>query len=161
MRKKDFLDKILVPLDGSKGGEAVIPYIEELASRLKIEVTFLQAMELDYMVTSETQLRQLESLRASAQEYIDSMAARFKQKGITAKAEVREVRSESGGGVDEEIIKLANEINAYFVAMSTRGRSASDERPGEQSVTKLGSVAEKMVQSGNIPLFLVKPRAVK
>lgn len=159
MREKDLLDKVLVPLDGSKGSEAVIPYIEELASKLKMEVTFLQALELSYYVTSETQLKQLDTLRASAQVYIESMAARFRQKGISAKAEVREI-SQGPTGTAEEIMKVANEIQADIVAMSTRGRGSSEERPGER-VESLGSVAEKMVNSGNTPLFLVRPEPKK
>ena len=35
LREKGILNKALVPLDGSKESEAVIPFIGELASRLK------------------------------------------------------------------------------------------------------------------------------
>lgn len=155
MREKDILDRVLVPVDGSKKSEAVIPYIEELASKLKIEVTFLQAMTPDYGITSEEQLRRLQNLRASATDYIQNMAAHFNHKGITARAVFRELVLDSTV-VAGEIIKLGNEIHADIVAMSVQGRSELEENPGE-SVTSLGSVAEKMVHSGNIPLLLVRP----
>jgi nucleotide-binding universal stress UspA family protein len=159
MREKDILDKVLVPLDGSKASEAVIPYIEELASKLKIEVTFLRALTPDYLITSETQLRELESLRASARDYIENMATQFRQKGIAAKAEYREVMIDPTGAAGE-IMKLADEIQADVVAMSTRGRSEFESGPGERVLETLGSVAEKMVHAGNRPLLLVKPRTV-
>lgn len=152
MRERDLLDKALVPLDGSERSEAVLPYIGELASRLKMEVTFLQALTPDYLVTSVSQVRQLESLRESAQDYIENTAAQFRKKGIAAKAEYREVKLEAAG----EIMKLGDEIQADIVAMSTRGRSEFESRPGEW-VSSLGSIAEKMVHAGNRPLLLVKP----
>jgi nucleotide-binding universal stress UspA family protein len=156
MRQKDKLDKVLVPLDGSKKSEAVIPYVEELASKLKIKVTFLQAMVPDYGITSEDQLRRLQTSRASTQDYIENMAARFRQKGIVSRAEFRELLLDPTG-VAAEINKLADGIQADLVVMSTRGRSEFDLRPGEEEIERLGSVVEKVVHSGNAPLMLVKP----
>ena len=68
VREKGILHKALVPLDGSKASEAVIPYIEELASKLEIEVTLLHMLALDYHIFRETQLKQKESVRASAKD---------------------------------------------------------------------------------------------
>jgi len=44
MREKGILNKVLVPLDGSKQDETVIPYIEELASKLEVEVILFQVL---------------------------------------------------------------------------------------------------------------------
>jgi nucleotide-binding universal stress UspA family protein len=157
MREKDILDRVLVPLDGSRKSEAVIPYVEELASKLKMEVTFLHAMPPDYGFTSEEQFRRLRTLRASSKDYVEKMAVRFKGKGIATKAVFKEAWLESTA-VAGEIIKLANEIEADIVAMSVQGHSALMAlTPGEEGVQILGSVAEKMVHSGNIPLLLVRP----
>jgi nucleotide-binding universal stress UspA family protein len=155
MRQKDKLNKVLVPLDGSKSAEAVIPCVEELASKLKITVTLLQALAPDYGIISERQLKKFESSRASAKDYIGNMAARFKQKGIRTRAVLREVML-SPTEVAEEIMRCANAIQADLVAMSMQGRSASEERPSEY-VENLGSIAEKIVHLGNTPLLLVKP----
>jgi nucleotide-binding universal stress UspA family protein len=157
MREKDILRKVLVALDGSKESEAVIPYVAELASRLKLKVTFLRVLTPEWLVTSETRLREIESLRASAQDYIENMAARFKRKGIAAKAEYREAMPPKGAA--DEIMKLADAMKADMVAMSTRGRSEFEETPGEW-VLSLGSVAEEMVHTGNRPLLLVRPKTV-
>jgi nucleotide-binding universal stress UspA family protein len=156
MRKKDALNNVLVPLDGSKKSEGVVPFIEELASRLKARVTLLQALTPDYGVTSGKQLEQLESARASAQEYIENIASRFRQKGIAAKTILGEVALDPTE-VAREITRYADETRADLVAMSATGRSASNRAPRDEYAESLGSIAEKIVQSGNTPLLLVKP----
>ena len=157
MREKDTLDRVLVPLDGSRKSEAVIPYVEELASKLKMEVTFLHAMPPDYGFTSEEQFRRLRTSRASSKDYIETMAVRFKARGIATKAIFKEAWLQPTA-VAGEITKLANEIQADIVAMSVQGHSEfMGLTPGEEGVQILGSVAEKMVHSGNIPLLLVRP----
>lgn len=41
-------EKILVPLDGSRVGEAALPYVEELATKMmpgtRVEVTLIQVL---------------------------------------------------------------------------------------------------------------------
>jgi len=156
MREKEILDKALVPLDGSKESETVIPYIEELASKLKIELTLLRVLAPDYdYVSGAVQAEELTSLKISAQAYIEKMAAQFKQKGIAAKAKYREVRLSTIGAAGE-IMELADETQADVVAMSTRGRSGAEVRLGEFGWS-LGNVAEKIVHAGNTPLLLVRP----
>jgi nucleotide-binding universal stress UspA family protein len=137
VREKDILDKALVPLDGSKESEAVIPYIEELASKLEIEVTLLHMLAPDPYIYSEMQFT-MESLRASARDYIERVAAQLKQKGIAAKGEFREVML---GTEAERIIEFADEIHADVVAMSTHGRSGIGR-------WAFGSVADRVLHEG-------------
>jgi len=151
VREKDMLDKVLVPLDGSKEGETVIPYIKELASKVKAEVTLLYVMAQAYhLYTSENgavqvpyRQEEMEPLKASAAGYLEKMASGLKDKGITAIAEIRV------GSAAEEIIKLADETRADLVAMSTHGRSGI-------SRWAFGSVADKVLHAGNTPLLLVR-----
>lgn len=84
-------EKILVPLDGSELAEVALPYAEELASRLKTEVTLFHMLAPDYYIYSEAQSKQIESLRASVNNYIERVAAQLKQKGIVAIAKFTEV----------------------------------------------------------------------
>ncbi len=127
VREKGILNKALVPLDGSKEGEAVIPYIEELASGLKAEVLLLQ----------------VGPSKADTEDYLEKVSDRLKSKGITTRFEVRV------GDAAGEIIKLADELNADLVAMSTHGRSGIGR-------WALGSVAERVLNAGNTPLLLVR-----
>jgi nucleotide-binding universal stress UspA family protein len=151
MLEKGALNKVLVPLDGSKESEAVIPYIEDLASRLGAEVTFLQVVAVLYHVyvsgDAPAQVpyteEEMKPLKASAKSYLEKVSSGLKGKGVTTKHEVRV------GGAGHEIIKLADEINADVVAMSTHGRSGVGR-------WVFGSVAEKVVRSGNTPVLLVR-----
>jgi nucleotide-binding universal stress UspA family protein len=148
VREKGAVNKVLVPLDGSIRGEAAIPYVEELAAKLKAEVTLVQVVPPIYLTPNTEQLKEQELFRLSAEDYINKVAAQFKHKGVTAKAELREV---AVGTAAEEIIKLADEICADLVAMSTRGRT-------EVGPWAFGSVADRVLRHGNTPLLLVRPR---
>jgi nucleotide-binding universal stress UspA family protein len=48
--KSVHLDKILVTLDGSKQSESVLPYIENLASKLKTKISLLNIVEPPYHI---------------------------------------------------------------------------------------------------------------
>ncbi len=152
VREKGILHRVLVPLDGSKEGEAVIPYIEELASRLKVEVILLQVLAIgfntlyNYFPLTE---QQVESDKAIATAYLNNVEARLKEKGITVVSEERlgiEIRF---GNAAEEIIQLADERHADIVAMTTHGRSGVRRQV-------FGSVAERVLREGNTPLLLVR-----
>ena len=146
VREKGMLNKILVPLDGSKASEAVIPYVEELASKLGAEVTVLHVLSPDRFIETIDQLERLESFRVSTKEYLDKMTTQLKQKGIAAKAQFREVEM---GTVEEEIIKLADESATDVVAMSSHGMSGV-------SRWTFGSVANRVLYAGNTPILLVR-----
>lgn len=149
IRRKGLLNKILVPLDGSKESEKIIPYIEELASRLGGEVVLLQVLApTRYEYTAEGALQvpytttDLWRLQATLIRYLGKLVARLKDRGITTSLEV-EV-----GIAGEEIIKFADENNVDIVAMSTHGLSGL-------SYWSIGSVAYKVLQAGNSHLMLV------
>jgi len=151
VREKGMLKKALVPLDGSKESEASIPYIEELASKLKAEVVLFQVLEPTRYVyaggagaakTPYTE-KEMAPLKASAGDYLKKVAGGLEGKGITTRYEVRV------GTAAEEIIKLADELYVDMVAMSTHGRSGI-------SRWAFGSVADKVLHAGNTPLLLVR-----
>jgi len=153
--EKGAMNKILVPLDGSKEGEAVIPYVEELASRLKGELTLLHVVPQAspvYAIPGETAQipytqAEVELLKVNAGSYLEKVANALKDKHIEVKSEVKV------GNTGHEIIKLADEVHADLVAMSTHGWSG---------VTRwaLGSTADKVLNGGNTPLLLVRSPGV-
>ena len=131
IREKRILKKALVPMDGSRRSEAVIPYISEIASRLEMELTLLQVVP------------QTNHTYADAEAYLQSECSKLEDEGITAGYKV------SVGAIADEIIDLADELAFDLVAMSTRGRTGI----GPWS---LGSVAQKVFLGGNTPLLLVR-----
>jgi len=143
-------DRILVSLDGSRESEAVLPYVQELASRTGAEVALVQVVAPDYHIygaggpeygTYADQ--QMESIKAYAKAYLEEIASGLKRAGMATRCIV------SIGTAADEIIRLADEICADMVAMSTHGRSGVGR-------WALGSVAERVVRSGNTPVLLVR-----
>lgn len=143
--------KILLTLDGSKESEAVIPYIQELAARLKAGVILLQVVPPPSPVITipgETMQipytpAQVELWKIDAAAYLEKMAEGFKSRHIEVRSEVRV------GDPAQEIIAAADEFKADLVAMSTHGRSGIRR-------WALGSTADKVLHGGNTSLFLVR-----
>ncbi len=148
-------ERILVPLDGSKVGEAALPYVEELLSKLspevKVEVTLLQVISslTQYVIAGEISApipyteKEIEQIKQGAKDYLDKAGEALRSKGAIVRAKV------GIGRAADEIIKVADEINADLVAMSTHGRSGL-------SRWAFGSVAERVLRGGNTPVLLVR-----
>ena len=150
------LKNVLVPLDGSKGSEAVIPYIRELASKLKMEVVLLHVVApvyFDYRIPGDIinqpyDADQMLEMVKKVEGYLATVGAELKDKGIRIKSRV-EV-----GAPAEEIIRIAEEMQAGVVAMSTSGHSGVDR-------WTLGSTTYKVLHTGDIPVLLVRAQDTK
>ena len=148
-------ERILVPLDGSKIGEAALPSVEEIVSKLtpnvKTEVTLLQVLPsmTHYVAAGEASVeisyseKEIELIKKRAKSYLDKAAKEFKSKGAAVKTKV------TTGSVAEEIIKVADETKADLVAMSTHGRHGL-------SRWAFGSVTDKVMRAGNFPVLVVR-----
>lgn len=153
VHEKQKLYKALVPLDGSKESEAIIPYIEELASRLNAEVVLFQVVALAYLVYSipgEAVLQthspeEMETIVTNSGRYLETVGAELRDRGINTRSEV------AVGIPAEAIISMADEIQANVVAMSTHGHYGI-------SRWIFGSTTYKVLQEGNTPLLLVRPQ---
>ena len=131
VREKRVLKKVLVPLDGSPGGQTVIPFISKIASRLDMELTLLQVVSQNGDTTR------------NAETYLQDECRKLAEEGITSGYRV------SKGTVADRIIDLADELAFDLVAMSTRGRTGVSAWP-------MGSTAQKVFLGGNTPLLLIK-----
>ncbi len=147
--------RILVPLDGSKVGEAALPQVEELVSKLlpvvKVEVTLFQVVSslVHYVVAGEATARvpyteqEVEQTKKRSMDYLDKAGESLRSKKVSVKIKV------AVGKAAEEIIKAADEINADLIAMSTHGRSGF-------SRWAFGSVTDKVLRGGNKPVLMVR-----
>lgn len=149
--KKRLLRRVLVPLDGSKTSEAIIPDISGLALKLRTEVVlywvvayahFIYAIPGD-VVEKPLSPKEMEKLIAKANEYLETVSAKLKDKGINVRYEV------GFGHAAEQIISFADEIRADLVAMSTHGHSGV-------SRWALGSTTDKVIHAGNTPVLIVR-----
>jgi nucleotide-binding universal stress UspA family protein len=148
-------EKILVPLDGSKVAEAILPNVAELAAslapKIKSEVTLLQVISnLTYNVLTAEELAQipyteteLKQIKQKALEYLERTAAIFHDKKITVKTMV------TVGHTAEEIIKAAHTTDASIIAMSTHGYSGVKR-------WALGSVADKVLHISERPVLVIR-----
>jgi len=86
-------ETVLVPLDGSRRAEAILPPVTFLAKGLGSRVTLLYVLEstvetADAEIEAEA-LRQMESVRSPAEGYLQEMACSLRQESITVDAVVR------------------------------------------------------------------------
>lgn len=149
-------DRILVPLDGSKLGEAALPYVEGLVARLspgttKVEVTLLRVVSAmsHYIVAGGEAVqipyteREIEQLKQTAADYLNKAGEGLSKKGAIVKIMV------VTGRAADEILKATDEIKADLVAMSTHGRSGL-------SRWAFGSVADRVLRAGKTPILMVR-----
>lgn len=153
-------EKILIPLDGSKLGEAALRYVEELIVNLsaeeKIEVTLIQVLpptsqaipiageSIQPIPLTE---EDMEPIKNETLEYLNQAAKDLRKKGIAVNCKV--IIGQIGFSSAEEIIRAEGYTNADLVAMSTHGRRGL-------SKWVLGSVTEKVLRAGKVPLLVVR-----
>jgi nucleotide-binding universal stress UspA family protein len=139
--------KILVPLDGSKTAEKVLPYARYLAGKFKVPVELLAVVDIAEMAThvSAEKVRHLDTMiedgvRASTT-YLRGAATTFPDGNVTCTVEKDRA--------EESIISKAECDAGTLIAMATHGRSGLNR-------FLLGSVAEKVLRGSANPLLLVR-----
>jgi len=148
--REGIISRVLVPLDGSKLGEIVLPHIEELGAKAAIQVILLQVVPrgvythtvggLNYVPFKEPMLK---SMTVEAEKYLCAVAERLKGTSAMVSHEVRI------GDVAEEIIKSVDQAHIDLVAMSTHGHSGIKG-------WIMGNVTYKVVHASPRPLLLVR-----
>lgn len=154
------IEKILIPLDGSEVAESVLPYVEELMSKLapglKVEVTLFQVLSPTYYVVAGeagapvpyTEM-EIEQIKKRAMGYLDKVGEGLRNKGAIVECKV------GVGKAAEEIIKITDEIDTGLVVMLTHGRSGLSQ-------WAFGSVTAKVLKGGHRPVLMVRaPREIK
>jgi nucleotide-binding universal stress UspA family protein len=146
----DMYNTILVPLDGSKRAEAILPHVEDLAGRYGATVIFLRVVEpvplnvgLEgaYTVLGEEFERRIEQ----AESYLAALQGEYREKEI----EVR-IRVVHGSAV-EAIMKTADREGADLIAIASHGRSGLPQ-------VFYGSVAAGVLHRVDRPLLLIRSR---
>lgn len=149
--KRGLLNKMLVPLDASKESEAVLPYVKEVASKLKAKVVLLHVVppaSTVYAIPGATMQfpytqADVEMSKMQAEDYLNGVGSEVKSKGISV---VPEVRIGSAAG---EIIDAADDIDADITVMSSHGISGIGR-------WAFGSTVDKVLRAGTTPLLLVR-----
>jgi nucleotide-binding universal stress UspA family protein len=139
------LKRLLVPLDGSRLAECVLPASVSLAGHLHGEITLLHAMERGAPATAhgDRHLR----LVSEAEAYLDGIAGLCRAEGVEVEPHVH---PNEVGDVARSIVEHAEEMAADLVVLSTHGAG------GARRVL-FGSVAQQVLRRGVRPVLLIRP----
>ena len=153
--------KIVVPLDGSKLAECVLPHVEAIANGCSTEeVILVTVTERIVASTGVTTLAQPEGTlpplhpvievpaaigkkQRQGERYLKRIAKRLQKKGIKVQTEVLL------GNPAEEIASFAEQAGSGLILMASHGRSGP-------SRWAHGSVADKVFRASCAPVLMVR-----
>lgn len=137
--------RILVPLDGSRLAEAVLPTAIGFAARLGAELTLLHVLEQKppQTVHGEPHLRG----REEAESYLERVEQRCRGEGVAVR---HHVHPNPIRDVAASIAGHAAELRAALIATSTHGSGGVRELIA-------GSIAEQTLRQGTTSVLLVRP----
>lgn len=144
---------ILVPLDGSKRAEAILPHVKNLAFCFNTKVIVLVVeepalmLEYDEVIDMPKYLKERDQQKKKTQSYLAALRTEFRAEGIEVQALI------GHGPVVKAIIDAARSENAELVAMASHGHSGLPR-------TFYGSVAAGVLQRIDRPLLLIRSRNV-
>ncbi|MGD0400461.1 MAG: universal stress protein [Syntrophobacteraceae bacterium] len=135
---------LLVPLDGSKLAESVLPVVRRLAERLGCEVKLLHVIEKrpPSHIHGDAHLQDA----AGAESYLELIVERLKGWGLNVSSHVHEVPQ---GDVPRCIAEHAEELEQDLVVLCTHGS-------GGFKRFVFGTNAEQVLTHGRTPVILIK-----
>ena len=142
--------KILVPLDGSKRAEKILPHVEKMAKRYKAKIILLQVLEYKAIATSEGAYmilsdQEFDQAKKEAETYLDGIQGEFREKNIESRTHV------IYGPVVEGIISMAAQEGVDLIALASHGR-------GGLARVFYGSVAAGLLNRVDRPLLIIRSR---
>jgi nucleotide-binding universal stress UspA family protein len=146
---------ILVPLDGSAASEEVLPAALALAKCGSARISLLRVVELIPLVSAHSVAsfgytspafndQAIAEMKTAAKQRLVGVAARLRDEGMDVDVEVVVEIS-----VARTILDFARTHGVDVIAMSTRGRGVSR--------LLVGSVADKVLRGGDLPLLAYRP----
>ena len=135
---------LLVPLDGSKLAESVLPVVRRLAERLGCEVKLLHVIEKrpPSRIHGDAHLQDA----AGAERYLELIVERLKGWGLNVSSHVHEVPQ---GDVPRCIAEHAEELEQDLIVLCTHGS-------GGFKRFVFGTNAEQVLTHGRTPVILIK-----
>ncbi|MDM8539123.1 universal stress protein [Desulfobacterales bacterium HSG17] len=143
---------ILVPLDGSKRAEAIIPHVEELAVNYHAKIVILRVVERSYCmpdyydrVNIASYQQEYERRKKDVEAYLAAWQGELREKGIESKIIVGQDQ------VVSSILNAATQENADLIAIASHGRTGL-------SRAFYGSVAAGVLNGADRPLLIIRSR---
>jgi nucleotide-binding universal stress UspA family protein len=138
-------EHILLTLDGSPLAEQAVPHAVIHAEYFGAELTLLKVLPPLHREPGGSLAatrRAEETTEDMAQEYLESVAAPIRERGISVEVVI------INGRPYEEIVRFAEEKQVKLLVMSTRGHSGV-------SRWLLGSIVDRVVRGATVPVLLV------
>ena len=142
---------LVIPLDGSFFAEKALPYALELAGKFGGKITLVQIPQDPPVVVSELgmesadfYMQMRDTFHGEAETYLKQVASELEAQGFAVDTLVYE-----GTPVADTLVKVAYEVHADAIVMSTHGRSGLGR-------LVFGSVAEQVLRQSRIPVLLVR-----
>ncbi len=143
---------ILVPLDGSKRAEAILPHVEEMAVRYGAKVILLKVdepallLEWDEVIDLPKYKEERAQHIRETESYLAVIQKRLRSKGI----ETQTLLKFSSLAV-KEILSTAESVGADILAMASHGLGGSTR-------TFYGSIAVGVLSQIDRPLLVIRTR---
>jgi nucleotide-binding universal stress UspA family protein len=146
---------ILVPLDGSRLAEQVIPHAKSFAQLdPKVQITLLRAVPAELSPAVEfsgmysygmTEADDMQRAVSAAQDYLNALAMVIRSEGFHMKTHVSQLEAA------EAILAFVEEHQVDLIAIATHGRSGL-------SRWIFGSVTQKVIQAASVPVLVIRPK---
>lgn len=152
-RRIAHIRKLLVPVDGSPGGAVALRTAAEVARATRASIKVVEvvvpipprvyAAPYDYAGVAFYDSAWDDDALASARVYVDAVAARLRDIGLSVDSETRMAR-----GVADAIVETAEQAAVDMIVMSTQALTGPAR-------ALLGSVADAVVRTSHCPVLLV------
>ena len=145
MNNVDILDHILVPLDGSRLAECVLPHAAALAQAFDARITLLRVVAQAHSTDQEQTIDPLRwhMRKTEAESYLDSVATRLRE----AELQVDKVTLE--GEAANNVIEFAHEHAVSLILLSSHGQSGL-------SKWNISSIVQKIILRAYMPVMIVR-----
>ena len=150
-------NKILVPLDGSKISEEVLPVARTLAEVNHGEIILSRVVEYPYSLYPEcyeyppsdpntlSSIRQKKSaLSYEVEACLKQIGTAMQKSGIKVSADICD------GPVVESILESINRLQIDLVVLATHSENGNDQGT-------IGAVANRVLRESPVPVILVRP----
>ena len=137
------IKNLLIPLDGSKLAESVLPYAAQIAKKLSVSVTLLHIIETDAPEKIHGQQHLTEAVQAEKYLNTISLLDIFKKIGIEYHVHEMSVRD-----VAKSISEHSKELKQDLVILCTHGSSGIHQ-------ILFGSIAQQVISLGITPVLLI------
>ena len=143
------LRKVIVPLDGSKVAEAILPHAVEFSEKMNLEIVLLRiyvSPKPDHVLQYQHTLDRLwEQMRNEAQTYLEETARQLSGNGVRNVSTVLL----DGDVAEEKIIDVARNTPQSLIAICTHGRTGVGR-------WVLGSIADRVVHHSEKPVLIIR-----